>query len=89
MAAEGTVLRAVPGEVLELTFSPTWDDEVRDEPGFRIVWRIEPAEARCIVTVEHYDLDPDSATARQVGPGSLYLVSNLKTWVETGSPMGA
>jgi hypothetical protein len=33
------VLRAVPGEVLELTFSPTWDDEVRDEPGFRIVWQ--------------------------------------------------
>ncbi|MEI2649446.1 MAG: helix-turn-helix domain-containing protein [Dermatophilaceae bacterium] len=27
VAAEGTVLRAVPGEVLELTFSPTWDDD--------------------------------------------------------------
>lgn len=89
VAAEGEILAVRPNELLEMTFSPVWDDAVRAERGFRLVWRIEAADGQSVVTVEHYDVDPGSETAAQVGPGSRYLISNLKTWIETGAPMPA
>ncbi|GAA1390153.1 metalloregulator ArsR/SmtB family transcription factor [Luteococcus peritonei] len=88
IAAQGTIIAADPGQRLEMTFSPTWDEAVTKEPGFRLTWILEAQGAATLVTVEHHGLDPASETARQVGPGSLFLASNLKTWIETGHPMG-
>lgn len=88
VAAEGVIIAAVPHQRLEMTFSPTWDDAVTKEAPFRLVWTLEEREGSTLVAVEHYELDPSSETARQVGPGSLFLVSNFKTWIETGRAIG-
>ena len=86
-AAEGTIIAADPGQRLEMTFSPTWDDAVTPEAPFRLVWSLAAQGGATLLTVEHYELDPSTETARQVGPGSLFLISNIKTWIETGKPM--
>lgn len=87
LAAEGKIIVADPNKRLEMTFSPTWDDAVTPEVPFRMVWSLAAQGGATLLTVEHYDLDPSTETARQVGPGSLFLISNIKTWIETGQPM--
>lgn len=87
LAAEGTIIAADPGQRLEMTFSPTWDDAVTPEAPFRLVWSLAAQSGATLLTVEHYELDPSTETARQVGPGSLFLISNIQTWIETGQPM--
>ena len=89
VAAEGSILVVEPERRLEMTFSPVWDDDVRDEPPCRLAWVIELVDGTTMVSVEHHDLDPESHTAQQMDGGSVYLVSNLKTWLETGAPMPA
>ncbi|WP_137825488.1 SRPBCC domain-containing protein [Brevibacterium sp. 2SA] len=86
-AAEGTIIATEPGHRLEMTFSPVWDDAVAPEASFRLVWSLESRGRSTLVTIEHFDLDPSTETARQVDHGSLVLISNLKTWIETGAPM--
>ena len=86
-AAQGTIIAADPGQRLEMTFSPTWDDAVTPEAPFRLVWSLAAQGGATLLTVEHDELDPSTETARQVGPGSLFLISNIKTWIETGKPM--
>ena len=71
-----------------MTFSPTWDDAVKKEAPLRMVWTLEEQDGTTVLAVEHYELDPSTETARQVGPGSMFLVSNLTTWIETGRAMG-
>lgn len=86
-AAQGTIIAADPGQRLEMTFSPTWDDAVTPEAPFRLVWSLAAEGGATLLTVEHDELDPSTETARQVGSGSLFLISNIKTWIETGKPM--
>lgn len=88
VAAKGTIIAALPNQRLEMTFSPTWDDAVKKDAPFRVVWMLEEQDGITVLAVEHYELDPSTETARQVGPGSMFLVSNLKTWIETGRAMG-
>lgn len=87
VAAEGTLIAADPGRRLEMIFSPRWDDVVASEAPFRIVWSLDARDGATLLSVEHYELDESTETARQVGSGSLFLISNLKTWIETGEPM--
>lgn len=87
-AAKGTILAVEPPTLLDMTFQPTWDDDVAAEPGYRQVWRLSEAAGATQVTLELYGVVPGSAIAAQVVGGSLWLVSNLKTVLETGRSMG-
>jgi uncharacterized protein YndB with AHSA1/START domain/DNA-binding transcriptional ArsR family regulator len=86
---------AVDGKVLE--FDPprklvhTWDyrldpDASKDRPS-RVTWEITPMGEMCKLAVIHDDFDGETATYRIVAGGWSYVLSGLKSVLETGEPL--
>ena len=87
LAAEGTVLEADPLRRVTMTFHAVWDDEVAADPPVRMTWEIQPAGETSRLTVITDDLVPGSATARSFEGGVVFIVSGLKTLLETGEAL--
>ena len=91
VAADGEVLEIDPPRRLAMTFHARWDPETEAEGPVRMTWEIEPAEdgAASKLTVVTSGLKAGSKTEREFTGGIVYIVSGLKTYVETGVPMAA
>jgi uncharacterized protein YndB with AHSA1/START domain len=87
VAAEGTILEAEPPRRVAMTFHAVWDEEVAADPPVRMTWEVTPAGEMCKLTVVTEDLVPGSATERQFAGGIVFIVSGLKTLLETGEPL--
>jgi DNA-binding transcriptional ArsR family regulator len=82
------VLEATPPEKLVTTFDAQWDDAVRADPPSRITWVLEEAGPGVSkLTVVHDNLEHSAATAEQVAGGMPYILSGLKTLLETGKQL--
>jgi len=88
VAADGEILAIDPGKRIEMTFHARWDPELEAEGPVREVWAIEEANGITTLTHELWDVDPDTKTFAEFTGGDSYIISGLKTLVETGSPMG-
>jgi uncharacterized protein YndB with AHSA1/START domain/DNA-binding transcriptional ArsR family regulator len=89
-AIVGEVLVADPPSRLEMTFDARWDDEVAPDPPSHITWEIEPAgDGLSKLTVVHDGFDGETNTFGQVAGGMPYILSGLKTLLETGEPLAA
>jgi DNA-binding transcriptional ArsR family regulator/uncharacterized protein YndB with AHSA1/START domain len=87
-AIVGTVLEAEPPRRLVTTFDARWDGEVTPDEPSRITWEIgEGGPGVCQLTVVHEDFRPGSATAQQFEGGMPFILSGLKTLLETGGPL--
>jgi DNA-binding transcriptional ArsR family regulator/uncharacterized protein YndB with AHSA1/START domain len=87
-AIVGEVLESKPHESLVCTFDARWDDEVRADPPSRISWLIEEAgPGVCKLTVVHDGFESETATYGQVEHGMPFILSGLKTLLETGEPL--
>jgi uncharacterized protein YndB with AHSA1/START domain len=66
-----------------------YDPELAGEEPSRVTWLIEPREGGyCLLTVTHDRLEKAPKTAASVaGPGWTFVVSGLKTVLETGAPL--
>lgn len=89
VAAEGKVLAVDPPHSLTMEFNAVWDDAIRDEPPVRQTWAIEEAGEMCLLTVTTEDLVPGSETQHSFEGGVAYIVSGLKSLLETGEPLPA
>jgi uncharacterized protein YndB with AHSA1/START domain/DNA-binding transcriptional ArsR family regulator len=88
-AIVGEVLEADPPRRLVMTFDARWDEQVASDPPSRIAWEIADMGAGVVqLTVVHDGLALGSATADQIG-GMTYILSGLKTLLETGQPLAA
>lgn len=84
----GEVLEADPPTKLVCTFDARWDDDVRPDAPSTISWLIEPAGPGVSkVTVVHDGFAGETATSKQVGGGIPFILSGLKTLLETGEPL--
>jgi uncharacterized protein YndB with AHSA1/START domain len=84
---EGEVLESEPPRLLRHTWRALWDDTAAAEPQSRVTWEIEPQEdGTCRLTVTHDQLEESPATAAAV-TGWTFVLSGLKTLLETGAPM--
>lgn len=84
---EGEVIESDPPRRLVHTFRSMWGDDMAAEPPSRVTWEIEPADGGvCQLTVTHDQLERSPKTAEQIS-GWFYILSGLKTLVETGKPM--
>jgi hypothetical protein len=74
-----------------MTFHARWDPEIEAEGPVRMTWEIEPAEGggASKLTVVTSGLKSGSRTESEFTGGIVYIVSGLKTYVETGVPMAA
>jgi len=89
---EGEVIEADPPRKLVTAWRATWAEEVAAEPFSRVSWEIEPGEGGVTrLTVVHDELEASPKTAESVGSptGWSYVLSGMKTLVETGEPLDA
>jgi uncharacterized protein YndB with AHSA1/START domain len=89
IAADGSVLEIEPGRRVVMSFHPKWDPDIDAEGPIRMTWTIEPGEGdgaptRLVVTSA---LTPGSKTEGEFSGGVVYIVSGLKTALETGESM--
>jgi len=66
-----------------------YDPEMAEEEESRVTWEIEPQDGGvCLLTVVHDRLEAAPKTAASVsGAGWMYVLSGLKTLLETGEPL--
>ena len=92
--AMGMPAELVDGEVLEvdrprrlaMTFLARWDPELEAEGPVRMTWEIEPSDGGLSrLTVTSANLG--RRTAAEFSGGIVFIVSGLKTYLETGSTM--
>ena len=71
------------------TWRSLYNPELAAEPKSRVTWEIEPqAGGVCKLTVTHDQLDGSPKTAASVSGGWMFIISGLKTLLETGEPLG-
>jgi uncharacterized protein YndB with AHSA1/START domain len=85
---EGEVIEANAPHKLVTTWRALYDPETAAEPFSRVTWEIEPAgDGVTKLTVVHDELDASPKTAENVAGGWSYVLSGLKTLLETGEPL--
>jgi uncharacterized protein YndB with AHSA1/START domain len=91
---EGEVLEADPPGKIVQTWHPVWDQEIAAEAITYLTWEIERGEGGVTKLTVTHELDDAPTAAAQVagksgttGPGWSYILSDLKTLLETGTPL--
>ena len=85
---DGEVLESKPPHKLSYTWRSLWDEEQAAEEASRVTWEIEPGDGGVTkLTVVHDQLDGSPKTAESVAGGWMYILSGLKTLLETGEPL--
>jgi uncharacterized protein YndB with AHSA1/START domain len=87
---DGEILESDPPRMLRHTWRAIWDPETAGEPHSRVTWEIEPQEGGVTkLTVTHDQLEASPKTAEGVAGGWSYVLSGLKTLLETGEPLAS
>jgi uncharacterized protein YndB with AHSA1/START domain len=87
VALDGEVVDIDPPHRLVHTFSAKWSEELAAEPPSRVTWDLEDAGPGVVqLTVTHDRLDDSPNTAGSID-GTTFILSGLKTLLETGRPL--
>jgi uncharacterized protein YndB with AHSA1/START domain len=82
------VFEADPPRKLVHGWTAGYDPELAAEAESRVTWEIEPQDSGITrLTVVHDQLEGAPKTAESVAGGWMYVLSGLKTLVETGKPL--
>jgi uncharacterized protein YndB with AHSA1/START domain len=86
---DGEVLESDPPRKLQHSWRSLYDEESSSEPASRVTWEIEQGDGGvAMLTVVHDQLEQSPKTAASVaGPGWMFVLSGLKTLLETGEPL--
>jgi uncharacterized protein YndB with AHSA1/START domain/DNA-binding transcriptional ArsR family regulator len=88
VAADGEVVEIEPGSRVLMTFHPRWSPEIEAEGPVRMSWAVEPAgEGVSKLTVITSGMTEGGVIQGEFGGGIVYIVSGMKSWLETGAPM--
>ena len=88
---DGAVLEYDPPRRLVHEWRSAYDPDLAAEPVSRVTWEIAPGEGGvCCLTVVHDRLGGSPRTEASVsGAGWMFVLSGLKTLLETGAPLVA
>ena len=85
---DGEVLEADPPRRLSTTWRALWDPSLAEEAYGRVTWEIEAQDGGFTqLTVVHDQLEESLKTAESVAGGWSFVLSGLKTYLETGKPL--
>ncbi len=87
LAAEGTILSIDPGRMVDMTFQALWDEALIAEGPAREIWRVDDFGGATKLTIELYDTPAGSKTHTDFVSGFAYIVSGMKTLLETGETL--
>jgi uncharacterized protein YndB with AHSA1/START domain/DNA-binding transcriptional ArsR family regulator len=86
----GEILEADPPRRLVMSFDARWDPSLVEDPASRLTWELSAEEGGLTrLRLVHDQLEASSATAEQVAGGWPWIVSGLKTLLETGVGLAA
>jgi uncharacterized protein YndB with AHSA1/START domain/DNA-binding transcriptional ArsR family regulator len=85
----GEIVEADPPHRLVMSFSARWMPELADDRPSRLTFEITPIGETCKLTVMHDGFDAETATLREVRGGWPWIVSGLKSLLETGEALPA
>jgi uncharacterized protein YndB with AHSA1/START domain len=87
---DGEVLESDKPRRLSYTWLSLYNEETAKEEPSRVTWEIEAADGGVSkLTVVHDQLEGAPKTAGNVAGGWPYILSGLKTLLETGEPLGS
>ena len=88
-AWDEAILEEDPPRRLVHEWTSGYDPELSAEEPSRVTWEIDSrGDGTCLLTVVHDRLEGAPKTAEHVaGEGWMYVLSNLKTFLETGEPL--
>ena len=91
VAADGSVIDIEPGRRVVMAFHPRWDPDIEAEGPIRMTWAIEPGESDGEPTrlTVRSALTPGSKAETEFSGGVVFIVSSLKTVLETGASIVA
>jgi uncharacterized protein YndB with AHSA1/START domain len=82
------IVESDPPRKLVHQWRSQYDPELAAEEPSRVTWEIEPQdEGVTKLTVVHDQLEGAPKTAESVAGGWMYILSGLKTLLETGKPL--
>jgi uncharacterized protein YndB with AHSA1/START domain len=82
------ILESDPPRRLVHQWRGLYDPDLAAEEPSRVTWEIEPHEGGVTkLTVVHDQLEGAPKTAESVAGGWMYIISGLKTLLETGKPL--
>jgi uncharacterized protein YndB with AHSA1/START domain len=85
---DGAVIDAEKPRLLRHTWRALYDPETAAEQHSRVTWEIEPQDGGVTkLTVVHDELEGAPKTAASVAGGWPFVLSGLKTLLETGEPL--
>jgi DNA-binding transcriptional ArsR family regulator len=87
IAADGEVLDIEPGKSVTMSFHPRWSPDIAGEGPVRMIWSVEAAEDGGSKLTVTSALIQGSKTEAEFSGGVVYIVSGLKTFLETGQPL--
>lgn len=86
-ASEGHILSIDAPKRMEFTFSPLWDEKLKAEGSSRQIWAIAEINGMSELTIELYDIAEGGAIHEDFANGFPYIVSGLKSLLETGQSL--
>jgi uncharacterized protein YndB with AHSA1/START domain len=87
IAVEGTVLEYEPPYRLSTTFRYLGDEQTQKDAPSRVTWELTPAGDVTVLSMIHDEFEGATATLDFVSDGWPFILSNLKTWIETGTTL--
>lgn len=84
-ASKGEILSIDPPKRIEFTFLPLWDEELSAEGPAHEVWSLSETNGMVELMIELFEIGPK--TLEDFKAGLPYIVSGLKSLVETGEPL--
>ena len=84
---DGKVLESDPPRRLVTTFAAVWDPATAGDRPSRVTYELTPMGPVTKLTLIHDDFDGETATYRQVAGGWSFILSGLKSLLETGEPL--
>jgi uncharacterized protein YndB with AHSA1/START domain len=83
LSSEGNILEIEPGSYVKMTYKPVWLGE--NAPSL-VSWHVQPLKP-ALTRVKLAHTDVDDAIFAQMSSGWVYILSNLKSVLETGQPL--
>jgi uncharacterized protein YndB with AHSA1/START domain len=85
--SEGHIISIDPPKRLEFTFQALWSPELVEEGPAREVWSLSEGNGMTELSVELYDIVEGGATYNDFVGGLPYILSGLKSLLETGEAL--
>ena len=83
----GTVLAIEPSTRVLMSFRPVWNETVSAAPETETEWSLRAIGPLTMLTLEHRGMPDDIPASDELDAGWVFLLSNLKTLLETGAPL--